>query len=261
MLRAREGAFHVTEQLGFDQRGYQGGAVHGSKRLVVARPGEMNGARHEFLAGAAFPENQDGIVVLTYLFDQPVHLLHPGRSADQPAKSRARSKLLAQDAIFLVYFEGADHAVELPAKLGDVERLGDVIHGAHARGLHGALDRAVLRQDNHGRLRIHLPDKFKEFDSAQLRDAQIGDDDVHGILLKDFDGLFGGGRRSRLQSGIGNHVTAQISRGVLIIHNQGSNGHGPFHRCSCSHSTGHDSCPPLGKNFKFLSCSCKIGTK
>src|SRR5207247_3959707 len=50
-------SFYVAEEFAFDQGGDEGAAVHEDERLVGARSGEMNGARHHFLAGSAFPQN------------------------------------------------------------------------------------------------------------------------------------------------------------------------------------------------------------
>ena len=105
VLRAGEGAFHVAEQFGFDQRGNQRGAVHRNEGLVLARARKMNRARHQLLARSALAQNQHRIVVLADLFDQLVDALHLGRDADQAAKARAGAQLLAKNAIFLVQLD------------------------------------------------------------------------------------------------------------------------------------------------------------
>ena len=56
--RAGERALFVAEQLAFQQRFGERGAVDGHKRLRCARAVAMDGARHQFLAGAAFAAHQ-----------------------------------------------------------------------------------------------------------------------------------------------------------------------------------------------------------
>ena len=128
--RSGKGALHVSEQLGFDQRGNQRGAVHGNEWLVASRARKMNGAGHQLLARSALAQNQHGIVVLADLFDQAVNALHLGREADQSAETRASAQLFAQHAVFLIDFKRADHTVQLAAQFGNVKRLRDVIGGA-----------------------------------------------------------------------------------------------------------------------------------
>ena len=114
----------------------------------------MNRTRHQLLARAALAQDQHRIVVLADLFNHLVHALHLRRNADQPAKARPRAQLLAQDAIFLIEFDGAHHALQLGAQFFNVKRLGHVIRRAQPRGFHGGLDRPVLRQHHHGDLRM-----------------------------------------------------------------------------------------------------------
>src|SRR5204863_8632181 len=49
----------VAEQLGFEQRLGDGGAVDGNERSVAARPGLMNRLREESLTRPRFTEEQD----------------------------------------------------------------------------------------------------------------------------------------------------------------------------------------------------------
>ena len=55
-----ERAALVAEEFVFDQAFGDGGAIQGDERLVAARGQVMDGAGEEFLAGAAFTEQQDG---------------------------------------------------------------------------------------------------------------------------------------------------------------------------------------------------------
>src|SRR5271169_6087436 len=100
----------------------------------------MDRARDKLLTRSAFAENQDRIVMLADLLDQPVYALHFGRNADQPSESGPGAELLAQNPILLIHFEQANDAVELGAELGNMERLGHVVGGSDPRGFDGAFD-------------------------------------------------------------------------------------------------------------------------
>src|SRR5271154_782492 len=61
LVRSCECAFHIPEELAFDQGGHQRAAVDGNEGLVVETSGVMNGASDHLLAGAALAENQHGV--------------------------------------------------------------------------------------------------------------------------------------------------------------------------------------------------------
>ena len=158
-----------------------------------------------------------------------------------PPKPGTGAQLLAQDAILLIDFEQPHHAIELSAQFGNMKRFRHVIGGAHPRGFDGALDRAVLRQNHHGGLRIDFADMLQEFQPAHLRDAQVRDHNVDRILFEDFECFLGGGGRPRVQAGVDDHVAAQIPRRVFVLNNQDADREGTVHRyrrfCSgCAHA-------------------------
>ena len=73
---AGERAFLVAEQLAFEQIFGQGGAVDGDARLVRAAAGAMDGARHQFLAGPAFAEDQHRDVARRHARDELIDVAH-----------------------------------------------------------------------------------------------------------------------------------------------------------------------------------------
>ena len=154
MLRSGERSLDVAEQFGFDQRGNQRGTVHRGKRLILPRPGKMNRARHQFLAGAALSQDQDRIVVLRDFLDQLVHALHAGRHAHESAKTGPALQLFAQQPVFLIGFDGMHQAIELGAQFLHVKWLRNVVGRAELGGFDGRLDRSVLRQHDDRDLRI-----------------------------------------------------------------------------------------------------------
>ena len=79
--RAGERALFVTEQLALHQRFGQRRAIDGDERPVAPRAQVMNGARHQFLARAAFPVDQHRRLGGRHLPDQRENLLHGGATA------------------------------------------------------------------------------------------------------------------------------------------------------------------------------------
>ena len=180
----------------------------------------MNRAGHQLLARSTLSQNQYWIGVLRNFFDQAVNALHFGRSTNQAAETWAGSQLFAEDSVFLIRLEKTHETIQLAAKIGNVERLGDVVGGPHARSLHRAFNRAVLRENDHGSLRIELADALEKFQTSQLRDAQIGEYDVHRILVEYFERLLSGGSHPGTQAGIDHDLATKIPRGIFIVHDQ-----------------------------------------
>ena len=80
--RASERAFFVAEQLGFDQVTGNGRHVDGDERAVLALAIVVQGLGNQFLAGAAFAQNQYVYVGRRHATDRLVNFLHLRRPAD-----------------------------------------------------------------------------------------------------------------------------------------------------------------------------------
>ena len=76
----------MSEQLAFDERLGNGGAIDGLERPLPTRAVEVNGPGHQLLAGAALAANEDRDVPLCGLLHQRVHLPHFGAGADHAGK-------------------------------------------------------------------------------------------------------------------------------------------------------------------------------
>src|SRR5258708_9134244 len=69
-------ALLVSEEFALQKSFRERGAVQSHKRLIPSRAVFVNGARREFLAGAALPMNQHGGVRWRDFLNEPVNLLH-----------------------------------------------------------------------------------------------------------------------------------------------------------------------------------------
>src|SRR6266566_5289802 len=167
---AREGALDVPEQLGLDQRGHQRRTVHRRKRPVPARPRKMNAASYQLFPRSTLPEDQHGILVLAHLFDHFVNALHFHGDANQPAETRARPQLFAQQPVLQLQLYRLCHAFEPRTQLFDAEWFCHIVDGAHASDLYCRLDRAVLRQHHYGDVRVQAVYLFQQFHAVGLRE-------------------------------------------------------------------------------------------
>ncbi len=168
-IGAGEGALDVAEQLALDQGRNQRAAVHRNKRLVAVRPGVVNRARHQLLAGAALAQDQHRMRAVRRLGDDAVKLLHLRRAADDRAEAFLGLDLLAQDAVFAGELQMPDHALQQQPKLFQVERLGDIVVGAVLHRLHRRLHGGVAGDDDDHGLRTAALDLAQNLQPAGSR--------------------------------------------------------------------------------------------
>ena len=94
--RAREGALHVAEQLGFEQHLRNRRAVHDHERPVVTLAARVDRARDHLLAGSALAADQHVRLAVGHLRDQLEDALHRRAVADDRAIALAVPQLAAQ---------------------------------------------------------------------------------------------------------------------------------------------------------------------
>ena len=113
---AGEGAALEAEQLRFEQFRGQRRAVHLHERLVTARRLAVDGARHQFLAGAALAADEHGDVGIGDARDQVLDLPHllvpPQQDAGDARRSgrrfdRVRTSAAAHGGLVVAHAEVA----------------------------------------------------------------------------------------------------------------------------------------------------------
>src|SRR5664280_1701064 len=85
-VRSRERALFVSEEFAFHQRRRDGAAVDGRKRTTLAGASLMDGPGRHFLAGAAFPQDQDRGVGRGHFANRVEHRLHADIGPSIPSK-------------------------------------------------------------------------------------------------------------------------------------------------------------------------------
>ena len=193
----------------------------------------MDAAGDQLFPCAAFAQKQYGIFVLAHLFDHFINALHFHGDADEPAETRPSLQLFPQEAVLLLEFDGAGHAFEARAQLFDAEGLGNVIHGAHARDLHGGFDGAVLRQHHNSHVRVEVVDEFQEFHTAGTRKFQVRQENVDCRMFQNLKSLFSSGHGHGLHARLCGDRRAGLTNRLFIVHNQDTHGdhfttHGRF---------------------------------
>jgi hypothetical protein len=152
----------------------------------------MNRARHHFLSGAAFSENQHGMGAVRGFGDDAVELLHLGSAADEAAVALLGLQFLAQNAVFGLQLEVVGDALQQQLEFVNAEGFGDVFVGAVLHGLHRRLHRAVAGHDDHQGFRTLGLDLAESFQAACAGQAQIEQNGIDGLGLQQAKGVLGG---------------------------------------------------------------------
>ena len=133
----------------------------------------VDGLGDELLAGAALARDEHDGVGRRDAHDAPEHLAHGPRSADDVLELVAILELAREER----HLAGEAPVVE---RLGDLdeelllgERLLDVVEGAEAHRLDGALDRAVRRHHDDLRQRVSVLGRPQDVDAVLGAHAQV----------------------------------------------------------------------------------------
>src|SRR4029078_11317876 len=97
---ASERAFAMAEEFGFEKIFGQRAAIDRNKGRVATAAVEMEHARDQFLAGAAFTENQNGAVGVGDAFDHAKDRVDFWRRADDLVNLKFFAELFLEIKIF-----------------------------------------------------------------------------------------------------------------------------------------------------------------
>ena len=180
LVRARpgEGAAHVAEQLGLEQRLRNRCAVDANERLTRARARAVNRARNNFLPSAALTRDQDGGIVLGDAGDELERLAHRGACDDEPALRRSRRELcleagdlLPQPFALLCLPQCEDDFVR-------AERLGEIVVRAFLHRRDRRILPAVRAHDDDERTAAALAVFAQERQTVHFRHANVAEHEV-----------------------------------------------------------------------------------
>src|SRR5215472_5821616 len=187
---ASERAAHVAEELAFEQRIDQRGAIADGEALFGHRAQLMKGARHEFLARAGGAADEHVGEVPGYLAGEIEDIQHGRALADDALKLRVEKELFFEAAHLRALREDGGQVVESLLKPPEVDRLGEEVVGAALDGVDGGLNGIKAGDQNHIDARIKLQCLLQEgepihgghFQVAENHPASAGADLLQGFL-------------------------------------------------------------------------------
>lgn len=217
-IGAGEGALLVAEQLAFQQRFGNGGAIDGEKMPMRAFAVMVNSASHQFLARAALAQNQHRDILRRDAANALVHLLHRGTTANELIRTipgdRARVGHRRRDTHELADIEGSCDDF---AQTRRIERLEHIFISAQTHGIDRRLGLAVTRHENDRHARIDVVEPPECLKAGQIRQANIKDDHVGHLLAKSRQVLLRGPRRAYVHLSLRKKVLEAIKRQRVIV--------------------------------------------
>src|SRR6266699_2008503 len=187
--RPREGALLVAEELALDQLARERSAVHLDERLRAPRPVVVERVGDQLLAGAARAADEDREIGVRHLADHVEDALHPRALADQASEAIRARHLLLQEPERAPHLHAVEQALDHQLELVVVEGLRDVVGGAQLHRLDRDLLRAEGGDHDDRRLGRVLAHPAQDVHAAHVLEAQVGDDEVVGILREPREGL------------------------------------------------------------------------
>ncbi len=162
-----EGALLVAEQLAFQQRVRNGGAVDGHKGLLGPGAGRVDGMGEQLLAGAAFAADQDGGIAGGHPAGQLAGGHHAGAVTDDAVEGvfghMALAQQLAANLLLaaLLVPEALEHAEGGGAAAASVEGVDAHRHRVsvdlHQPAVDGLLGRKAFGKGQKGQRLLHPP--------------------------------------------------------------------------------------------------------
>ena len=178
---AGKGALLVAEQLALHQVFRQRRAIDLHQRPFAPRRVEVNGARDQVLAHAAFAGQQHRGARGRHARDNGENFLHGGAPADNVVERVTPPQFFAKLQVLVpqrAHFKGLLHY-----RHQVIERKGlqQEIGGARLHGFHRGLDGAESSHDDDGSLRVLAANGAQQLQPIHLRQAQIRQHQIRAV--------------------------------------------------------------------------------
>ena len=183
LVCASEGAALVSEELGFEHGLGERRAVEPHEGLLATAGVVVNRGGDELLAGAALALDQHGRAAVGHLTDHLEQPLHRLVLADEVARVEPLADALPQLRRLAAEPRVLDAALDDRGDGVEIERLGEVVLGAHPEGFDRGLHRAERGHDDPdrgGHLGLALLDEAETVEHGHL---QVGEHDV-GVVRR-----------------------------------------------------------------------------
>ncbi len=225
--RTGEGALAMAEEFGFEEVFGEGGTVDGDEGGVVAAGIVVEGAGDEFLAGAAFAEDEDGGVGIGDAFDHAEDVLHALAGADDLGEAVFLAEFASEEGVFVDGLGVGEGALNGEFEFLELEGFLEVIVGAELHGLDGAFDGAEPgdHDDDSGWGEgAGLADDFEAVWPG-LVEVEIGDDEIGLVFGEGIGDAVGIGEGEDLMSLAAEDLGDHLHHGQLVI-DENDLGHG-----------------------------------
>jgi len=221
--RPGERPLAVPEHLRFEQAFGQRGAVDRHERPARTPAVVVDELRDHLLAATALPRDEDRGIRRRDLAGQ----------LDGPAKGRRRAEqgdlvgvhvaplqLRLLIARLACDEQGVDGAPDKHLEVRGRERLRQVVEGPLAQRFDAGIDRRVARHHDDDGVAIRRERRAQQGQPADLRQIQVGQDDIEGPALQQVERLLTPAAHRYVVAFLPQHTGAALAQGVLVVHDQ-----------------------------------------
>jgi hypothetical protein len=231
---ARERAFHVAEQLRFEERFGQGAAVEGDERTIAPQRIEVDGARHPFLAGARFAGHEHRALGAGDLLDELEDREHLLAAPDDVGELVARAERPLQQHVLLPEAALLEGVADLHLQLVDVERLAEVVVGSQPHRFDGGVGRREGGNHDAEHVLIDALGGPQYFDAAHVGHLDVGNEEVEAAALELVDRLLAVFGKDDIVPLAAQHDRQQLAHRPLVVHDEQARGAGSGFRAARS---------------------------
>ena len=215
--RAGKGAAGVAEELVFEKRVGQRGAVQRDEGFVGARAARMHRARDELLARAGLSRDQDRARRGRRAADQIFHAPHRLALADERVDRAAGLDLTLQQIDLArqpaALRRGADAHEELVAE----ERLLHEVDGAEFHRLDRRVDGAEPGHHDEGGVDVKRAQPLEHDEAGDPRHPHVRQDDVEDVALRGRDAFLAGRCRLYGEAGAAQHARHAVANALIVV--------------------------------------------
>ena len=217
-----EGAFFVTEEFGFEEVFWEGGAVHFHQRAGGAGAPGVDDVGEDFFADAAFAGDEDAAFGGGNEGGVAEDGAHEGAGGDDGGRERA----------FGGNGEGrglgeAGGVADAGEEFVEVDGFGEVIDRAVAHGFDGVADVGVGGDEEDGERGEFLARAAEGLEAGHAGHADVGDHHADGLCAQGGEGGFAGGDGKRREALAAEEGVEQAGlAGVVIDDEDGGHGGG-----------------------------------
>ena len=217
MLAPGERALLVAEELALDQFLRDRRAVDLDERPLHAVGVVVNRVGNQLLAGAVLALNQDVGVARRHALDQLEEVLHLLALTDDVGEAVLAANLLLELLVLGALLRPVDRLAEHVEEAVLADRLLEEVERARLPRLDRARDRALTADDDDFGRGIDFLEPPEQLDAVQVRQHQVGDDDVGPPLLEDLLAAGADERRPDLVAlGFDDHLQPLGHRRLII---------------------------------------------